>query len=114
MGGDVWIEDASIQTPRLNSRLRERVRILRPADIRAGELIAGADIVCAASGGPQPAPSLILSAFAAGAAPSLLRSEPYEELLDTEAGERGLVFPAGDALTLAGQIERLLARPGPA
>ena len=33
---DVWIEDASIQTPRLNSRLRERVRILRPADASRG------------------------------------------------------------------------------
>ena len=36
---DVWIEDSSIQTPRLNSRLRERVRILRPA----GDLGGGSD-----------------------------------------------------------------------
>ncbi len=108
---DVWIEDASIQTPRLNSRLRERVRILRPAEVTAEDLIAGADVVCAASGGPQPAPSLILSAFAAGAVPVAAQIEPYEELLDTDAGERGLVFPAGDALTLAGQIERLVADP---
>ena len=105
---DIWIEDASIQTPRLNSRLRERVRILRPADVAAEDLIAGADVLCAASGGPQPAPSLILAAFAAGAAPVAAQIEPYEELLDTEAGEMGLVFPAGDALTLAGQVERLL------
>ncbi len=108
---DLWIEDASIQTPRLNSRLRERVRVLRPADVSAEELIAGADIVCATSGGPQPAPSLIMAAFAAAAAPVASQIEPYEEFLDTEGGELGLLFPAGDALTLAGQIERLVADP---
>jgi predicted metal-dependent phosphoesterase TrpH len=105
---DVWIEDSSVQTPRLNSRLRERVRILRPEEASAEELIAGADIVCAASGGPQPAPSLVLAAFAAGAAPVVAQIEPYEELVDNDAGELGLVFPAGDALTLAGQDERLI------
>ena len=105
---DVWIEDSSIQTPRLNSRLRERVRILRPGETSAEDLIAGADIVCAASGGPQPAPSLVLAAFAAGAAPVVAQIEPYEELVDNDAGELGLVFPAGDALTLAGQVERLI------
>jgi predicted metal-dependent phosphoesterase TrpH len=105
---DVWIEDSSVQTPRLNSRLRERVRILRPEEASAEELIAGADIVCAASGGPQPAPSLVLAAFAAGAAPVVAQIEPYEELVDNDAGELGLVFPAGDALTLAGQVERLI------
>ena len=31
----------------------------------------------------------------------------YDELLDD--GERGLLFPPGDAITLAGQLERLLA-----
>jgi predicted metal-dependent phosphoesterase TrpH len=105
---DVWIEDSSVQTPRLTSRLRERVRILRPEEASAEELIAGADIVCAASGGPQPAPSLVLAAFAAGAAPVVAQIEPYEELVDNDAGELGLVFPAGDALTLAGQVERLI------
>jgi predicted metal-dependent phosphoesterase TrpH len=105
---DVWIEDCSVQTPRLNSRLRERVRILRPEEASAEELSAGADIVCAASGGPQPAPSLVLAAFAAGAAPVVAQIEPYEELVDNDAGELGLVFPAGDALTLAGQFERLI------
>ncbi len=105
---DVWIEDSSIQTPRLNSRLRDRVRVLRPAEATAEDLIAGADIVCATSGGPQPAPSLILAAFAAGAAPVAAQIEPYEELVDTDAGELGLVFPPGDPLTLAGQIERLV------
>ena len=108
----VWIEDPAVQTPRLNSRLRERVRIMRPADGDAEEVLATGDIVCAASGGPQPAPSLILGAFASGAAPVVAQIEPYEELVDNERGELGLVFPAGDALTLAGQVERLVRDPG--
>ena len=108
---DVWIEDASIQTPRLNSRLRERVRILRPAQIAAADVIAGSDLLVAASGGPQPAPSLIYGAFAAGAVPVVAQIDSYEELVDNDAGERGLVFPAGDSLTLAGQLERLIRDP---
>lgn len=105
---DVWIEDPAVQTPRLNRELSRRVRILRPDDMTAEEVIAGSAIVCAASGGPQPAPSLILAAFAAGAAPVASQIDPYQELVDNDQGELGLVFPAGDALTLAGQIERLL------
>ena len=108
---DVWIEDASIQTPRLNSRLRERVRILRPAQIAAADVIAGSDLLVAASGGPQPAPSLIYAAFAAGAVPVVAQIDSYEELVDNDAGELGLVFPAGDSLTLAGQLERLIRDP---
>jgi len=104
---DVWIEDDSIATPRLNRALRERVRFLRPPDAGVAELIGGADVVCAASGGPRPAPSLIRSAFAAGAVPVAAQIEPYEELLQT-TGECGFLFPAGDAITLAGQIERLI------
>jgi predicted metal-dependent phosphoesterase TrpH/glycosyltransferase involved in cell wall biosynthesis len=104
---DVWIADASIQTPRLNRRLRERVRILRPTEIDAADVLAGADVVVAASGGPQPAPSLVYSAFAAGAVPVASQIAPYEELVD-DGVERGVVFPVGDALTLAGQLERLV------
>jgi len=104
---DVLIEDASIATPRLNRGLRERVRILRPGEASVSSLIGNADVVCATSGGPRPAPSLIRSAFAAGAVPVAADIEPYEELLEPE-GERGFVFPPGDAVTLAGQIERLL------
>ena len=104
---DLWIEDPAIATPRLNRKLRERVRILRPGDIAAEELLAGADIVCAASGGPRPAPSLIRGAFAAGAVPVAAQIDAYEELISAE-GNCGFLFPAGDAITLAGQIERLV------
>jgi predicted metal-dependent phosphoesterase TrpH/glycosyltransferase involved in cell wall biosynthesis len=105
---DIWIEDPSVQSPRLNSRLSERVRILRPGQIAAEDVIAGAEVFVAASGGPQPAPSMIYAAFAAGAVPVASQIDVYEELLDPDEGERGLVFPCGDSLTLAGQIERLL------
>ena len=106
---DVWIEDAAVATPRLSRALRERVRVLRPADASVEELIGGAAVVCAASGGPRPAPSLIRAAFAAGAVPVASQIDPYVELLDAPGGERGFAFPPGDAETLAGQVGRLLA-----
>ncbi len=108
---DVLIEDPSLATPRLNRALRERVRIHRGADASVQALLGSADIVCAASGGPRPAPSLILGAFAAGAVPVVSQIEPYEELLEP-GPEAGFSFPPGDAITLAGQIERLLANEG--
>ncbi len=109
---DVWIGDSSIATPRLNSLLRERVRILRPADADPEAVLGAADIVCACSGGAEPAPSLVLSAFAAGAVPVAAQIDPYMDLLGEEADGPGLVFPVADSLTLAGQIGRLLSEPG--
>jgi predicted metal-dependent phosphoesterase TrpH/glycosyltransferase involved in cell wall biosynthesis len=109
---DVWIEDPSVPTPRLNRALLERVRFLRPDDATCEEVIAGADVICAASGGPRPAPSLIRDGFAAGAVPVAAQIPPYGELIDGAGGaERGFGFPQGDALTLAGQVERLLRDP---
>ena len=105
---DVWIEDPTVATPRLNRALRERVRVLRPADAGPDELIGAANVVCLASGGPRPAPSLIRAAFAAGAVPVAAQIDAYAELVDSGGGERGLTFPQGDAVTLAGQIVRLL------
>lgn len=106
---EILIEDDSIATPRLNKKLRERVRILRSGEAEPAELIADADIVCATSGGPEPAPSLIADAFAAGAVPVVAQLDVYEQLLGDE--EVGLAFPIGDALTLSGQLERLLSEP---
>ena len=106
---EILIEDDSIATPRLNKKLRERVRILRAGEAEPAQLIADADVVCATSGGPEPAPSLIADAFAAGAVPVVAQLDVYEQLLGDE--EVGLVFPIGDALTLAGQLERLLSEP---
>ncbi len=108
---DLWIEDDSIATPRLNRALRERVRVLRPRDASCEEVIAGADVLCAASGGPRPAPTLIRAAFAAGAVPVAAQIPPYVELIESDGAEHGFGFPQGDALTLAGQVERLLRNP---
>jgi predicted metal-dependent phosphoesterase TrpH/glycosyltransferase involved in cell wall biosynthesis len=103
----VWTDDP--YELRLGRRLRERVRVVRPRECSPEELIATADIVCAASGGPRTAPGLIRSGLAAGTVPVVSHLPLYEEL--TGDGERGLLFPAGDAITLAGQLERLVSDP---
>ncbi len=78
-----------------------------PGETTVEQLFAAADIVCAASGGPLPAPWVVRAALAAGAVPVVSHIGVYEELIAD--GERGLSFPAGDAITLAGQLERLIA-----
>ena len=107
--------EAAVWTPgatevRLAKRLRERVHILGPRQAAPEELIAGADIVCATSGGPRAAPGLIREALATGTVPVASYLPLYQELIGE--GERGLLFPAGDALTLAGQLERLISESG--
>jgi predicted metal-dependent phosphoesterase TrpH/glycosyltransferase involved in cell wall biosynthesis len=106
--------EAAVWTPsatevRLAKRLRERVHVLGPRQAAPEELIAGADIVCATSGGPRAAPGLIREALASGTVPVASYLPLYQELIGD--GERGLLFPAGDAFTLAGQLERLIAEP---
>jgi predicted metal-dependent phosphoesterase TrpH/glycosyltransferase involved in cell wall biosynthesis len=105
---DVLIEDPAIADPRINRKLRERVRFLRPADADAETVIADADIVCAATGGPRPAPGLIARSFAAAAVPVVSEIDVYEQLVGDDAG---LIFPPGDTITFAGQLERLIRRP---
>jgi hypothetical protein len=58
-----------------------------------------------ASGGVRAAPGLVRKAFAAGAVPVVSDLELYRELVGE--GERGLLFPLGDVLTLTAQLERL-------
>ncbi|HSJ17570.1 MAG TPA: glycosyltransferase, partial [Solirubrobacterales bacterium] len=106
----VWGERLPEYARRLSRRLRERVSLVGPADGPPEQWIAGADVVCAASGGSLPAPGLVRQALASGAVPVVSHLPIYEEL--TEDGERGLLFPPGDAITLAGQIERLIVEPG--
>ncbi len=95
---------------RVAKALRERVHAVLPGTTSAEALMAGADVVCATSGGPGAAPWLIRAALAAGAVPVASDIAIYEEL--TGGGERGLLFQAGDVLTLAGQLERLIADAG--
>jgi len=106
--------EAAVWTPtatevRLARRLRERVHVLGPRQASPEELIAGADVVCAASGGPLMAPGLLRKALASGTVPVASHLPIYQELIGE--GERGLLFPAGDAFTLAGQLERLIDEP---
>lgn len=105
----VWIGDDGVATPRVHRELAERIRFVRPEQCSAESLIAAADVVCATSGGPRPATGLIRQAFTAGAVPVASRIDPYSELLGEN--QAGLMFAVGDVITLAGQLERLIADP---
>jgi predicted metal-dependent phosphoesterase TrpH/glycosyltransferase involved in cell wall biosynthesis len=105
----VWAENGGSRSFPLSRSLRERVRFVGPRDGPPEGLIAGADLCVVASGGPHPAPGLVRSALAAGTVPVASRLPLYEELLDE--GRRGLLFQPGDAVTLAGQLDRLIADP---
>ena len=103
----VWTPTATEM--RLARRLRERVNVLGPRQASVDELIAGADLVCAASGGPRTAPGLLRKALASGTVPVASHLPLYQELIGE--GDRGLLFQPGDAFTLAGQLERLVVEP---
>ena len=105
----VWLGDEGIPTPRINRELAKRVRFVRPSEMAAESVIAAADVLCVASGGPRPAPGLIRHAFTSGTIPVGSRIDHYSELLAED--ETGLLFPPGDVLTLSGQLERLIESP---
>ena len=102
----VWLPDGG--DLRISSRLRDRVHAVGPRRMDPGELVAAADIVCVASGGPRTAPGLIRAALGSSTVPVVSQLPLYDELV--RSGELGLMFPPGDAITLAGQIERLARR----
>jgi predicted metal-dependent phosphoesterase TrpH/glycosyltransferase involved in cell wall biosynthesis len=106
----IWSDAPGEQMLRMNRRLRERVRLTGPAECAPEQVLAGADVLCVASGGPRPAPGVVRAALAAGAVPVASQLGIYEEL--TEDGELGLLFPPGDPITLAGQLGRLISEPG--
>ena len=82
-----------------------------PANGSEAQHPARAQIAVAASAGTAPAPQMVLRALAGGAVPVAARLPQYEEVL--RDGELGLLFePHGDALTLGGQLERLISEPG--
>jgi predicted metal-dependent phosphoesterase TrpH/glycosyltransferase involved in cell wall biosynthesis len=91
---------------RLSKRLRERVTVVPARQADSAELIAAADVVCAASGGPRTAPGAIRTAMANGAVPVVSHLPIHEELVGD--GDAGLLFQPGDALTLTAQLERLV------
>jgi glycosyltransferase involved in cell wall biosynthesis len=53
--GVIWFDGPTDPLARVSRRLRERLRVVRPRDGEPAEFLAGADIVCLASGGPLPA-----------------------------------------------------------
>jgi glycosyltransferase involved in cell wall biosynthesis len=89
------------------TRLQGRVQVVSEEDATVDEVVAGADIVVAASTGQAPAPGLVLRAIAAGAVPVVTRLPAYEEVVDD--GEAGLMFDAGDVDVLAEQLRRIIA-----
>jgi predicted metal-dependent phosphoesterase TrpH/glycosyltransferase involved in cell wall biosynthesis len=106
----IWLRDpATAAAVNLSRRLRERVRLAGPADGSEAQHLARADISVAASAGAAPAPQLVLRALAGGAVPVVSRLPQYEEAL--RDGELGLLFEPRDAITLAAQLERLIADP---
>jgi predicted metal-dependent phosphoesterase TrpH/glycosyltransferase involved in cell wall biosynthesis len=106
----IWLRDpASAPAVSLSRRLRERVRLAGPADGSEAQHLARATIAVAASAGAAPAPQLVLRALAGGAVPVVARLPQYEEAL--RDGELGLLFEPRDAVTLAAQLERLIAEP---
>jgi glycosyltransferase involved in cell wall biosynthesis len=108
--GVIWFDGPTDPLARVSRRLRERLRVVRPRDGEPAEFLAGADIACMTSGGVRTAPGLVRKAFAARAVPFVSDLELYRELVGE--GERGLLFPVGDVITLAAQLERLCRDPG--
>jgi glycosyltransferase involved in cell wall biosynthesis len=92
----------SSSTP-LRADLRERVTFTESGE---DEVLAGADVLVAASDGAAPQPGLVLRAQAAGAVPLVSRLPVYEEV--TGDGESGVVFELRDADTLAAGLTRLI------
>src|SRR3954453_13997656 len=102
----IYSRDRSV-APTLPKAIRDRVRIVGPAEGSEAQVLASADVVVAASSGAAPAPQLLFRAMAGGAVPVASRLPTYEEALGD--GERGLLFELRDADTLAGQLERLVS-----
>lgn len=105
----IWLGDEGVPTPRVSRALGERLSFVRADPTTAAGLVGAADVTVMASGGPKPAPRSIYQAFAAGTIPVASRIDYYSELVGEE--ETGLMFPAGDEITLAGQLERLVSNP---
>jgi glycosyltransferase involved in cell wall biosynthesis len=103
----IWMRDPqSAPSLSLPKRLRDRVRLAGPADGSEAQFLASAAVAVAASSGSAPVPQMIIRALAGGAVPVVSRLPVYEEAV--RDGELGLLFEPRDAVTLAGQLERLV------
>jgi predicted metal-dependent phosphoesterase TrpH/glycosyltransferase involved in cell wall biosynthesis len=103
----VWTPRPEDPALRLGRALRDRVRLVGPGQKSLAEVLASAEIFCAASGGTAPTPHLLLKAIATGAVPLASRIPVYEEIL--EEGNDGLLFERGDMAVFSAQLARLIA-----
>jgi predicted metal-dependent phosphoesterase TrpH/glycosyltransferase involved in cell wall biosynthesis len=90
---------------RVSKEIRDRIKVIGPEQASLAELLSRSHIFCAASGGPRQAPGAVRQALASGAVPVVSKIPRYVELIGD--GQRGMIFPSGDPVTLAGQIARL-------
>lgn len=90
---------------RVAKAIRDRIKVIGPSQASLAELLSHSDVFVAASNGPRTDQAAVRQAIASGAVPVTTTISRYVELIGD--GQRGLLFPAGDPVTLAGQIERL-------
>jgi glycosyltransferase involved in cell wall biosynthesis len=105
----IWSDRPLAALASLPRRLRERLTLVEDSELSASQAIAEADIAVLASEGAMPAPGALLGALAAGVVPICSRVPAYEELL-AQAGDQ-VMFPPGDAQTLAAQLRRMIGDP---
>jgi predicted metal-dependent phosphoesterase TrpH/glycosyltransferase involved in cell wall biosynthesis len=102
----IWSPGTVDPLPRINRVIRDRISFTSGRSVELAEILARADVFCAASMGLAPMSLSVLKAIAACAVPVASRIPVYEEtLLD---GEDGLLFEPGDAEVLCAQLTRLI------
>lgn len=101
----IYSDDPGEVVIRVAGAIRDRIKVIGPGQASLAELLSTSHVFCAASGGPRPSPEAVRQALAAGAVPVVSTISRYSELVDD--GGPGLLFPAGDPVTMAGQIARL-------
>ncbi|MDQ2699861.1 MAG: glycosyltransferase [Actinomycetota bacterium] len=101
----IYSDDPGEVVVRISKTIRDRIKVIGPDQASLAELLSSSHIFCGASGGPSPVPSAVRQAMAAGAVPVVSTISRYIELVGD--GQRGLLFPVGDPVTMAGQINRL-------
>lgn len=100
----IFSEDPGEVVVRVARAIRDRIKVIGPGQASLAELLSTSHVFCAASAGLRPSPSAVRQALAAGAVPVVSAISRYAELVEDG---RGLLFPTGDPVTMAGQIARL-------
>ncbi|MGK2932421.1 MAG: glycosyltransferase, partial [Solirubrobacterales bacterium] len=101
----IYSDDPGEVVVRVSRSIADRIKVIGPEQASLAELLSSSHVFVAASGGPSPAPAAMRQAMAAGAVPVASTIPRYTELIGD--GQRGLLFPVGDPVTMAGQINRL-------